>query len=77
MIVKATFIGSTPYVYGYGLILVLGKEYTLEVTELTKPGEIKSVIKSIELLPEKDPPVVLYTSFIAFLKTWTNIKRIV
>jgi len=74
MTIKATFTGSNPYVYGYGLILVLGKEYILEVTEAGKPGEIKAILKGIEL-PGKDTPVVLYTSFMAFLKNWNSIKK--
>lgn len=74
MIVKATFKGTNPYIHGYGFILILGKEYTLELTSLTNPGEIKAIIRNIEIPDDLEDPVSLYTSFLAFLKNWTNIK---
>ena len=65
MIIKAIYEG-THDMGGYKQ----GVEYELKLTQLTKPGEVR-----VEPL-RKDPyaRVVKYSSFIAFLKNWTNIK---
>lgn len=79
MVIKGKFRGSSQTTrarfVSANCILIVGDEYILELTSLERPGEIKAVVRDVQFREEgKDPPFMYYSSFVAFLSNWTDIK---